>query len=70
MQQESIVSKESSMSGNRRAVELTLHSPALSQSGFYTCVADNGFQRVKETVLLSVFPPGMWSSIIEFVCPN
>ena len=46
------------MSGNRKAVELTLPSPALSQSGPYACVAKNSFERVEQTVTLYVFPSG------------
>ena len=57
--QGSIESKELSVSGNRKAMEMTLLSVTQSQSGFYVCVADNGFQRVEKSVSLTVFPQGM-----------
>ena len=50
--------EELSISGNRKAMELTLPSPALSQSGPYACVAENSFERVEQTVTLYVFPSG------------
>lgn len=58
--QGSLESKQLSLSGNRKALQLTLQPSTPSQSGVYTCVADNGFQRVEKMVSLSVFPPGTW----------
>ena len=47
-----------SVSGNRKAAELSLQSTNVSQSGPYTCVAENSFQEVKRSVMLAVFPSG------------
>ena len=40
---------------------LSLQSTNVSQSGPYTCVADNSFQRAKKSVMLAVYPKGTYS---------
>ena len=57
--QELTESKKLEVTGERRAVELILASANLSQSGTYSCVADNGFQMVSAEVGLTVFARGI-----------
>ena len=57
--QELAESEKLAIAGSRSAVELTLPSTNLTHTGTYTCVADNGFQRVSEDVSLTVYPQGL-----------
>lgn len=53
------------VTGDRKAVELTLPSVQLTHSGVYSCSAYSGFQEALEGVTLQVYPRGQNSLIFS-----